>query len=105
MQRVRQSLPYFKEMGWEPTVLAVDEKFIDAYSLDELLLETIPSDIRVIKVKAVKTSVTRKIGIGSLSIRSYYHIKRAGSKLLRSEHFDLVFFSTTAFHVMALGPV
>lgn len=104
MQRVRQSLPYFRENGWEPTVLTVDERFIEAYSVDDLLLKTFPQDIRIIKVPALKASLTRKLGIGSLSLRAFFPMRKQGDALLRSEHFDLVFFSTTAFHVMALGP-
>jgi hypothetical protein len=104
MQRVRQSLPYFKEFGWEPTIITVDEKFVEAYSLDQLLLETFPKDIKIHEVSALKASITRKVGLGSLSIRSFFHIKKKGDALLQAEHFDLIYFSTTAFHVMALGP-
>lgn len=104
MQRVRQSLPYFRQYNWEPVVLTVDEKFVEAYSLDPLLLLTFPSTIEVHKVKALKPSFTRKFGLGSLSARSYLYIKKKGDELLSSEHFDLVYFSTTAFQVMALGP-
>lgn len=104
MQRVRQSLPYLRENGWEPTVLTVDEKYIEAYSVDDLLLQTIPQDITVYKVPALKASITRKLGIGSLSIRAFFSMQKKGDELLRTEKFDLVYFSTTAFHVMALGP-
>jgi hypothetical protein len=104
MQRVRQSLPYFRENGWEPTIITVDEKYIEAYSVDPLLLQTFPQDIKIYKVPALKASITRKLGIGSLSIRSFFQIRKQGDNLLQSEHFDLIFFSTTAFHVMALGP-
>ena len=104
MQRVRQSLPYLRENGWEPTVLTVNEKYVDAYSVDNLLLQTFPQDIRICKVPALKTSFTRKLGIGSLSIRAFFQIRKKGDELLQKEKFDLVYFSTTAFHVMALGP-
>ncbi|HUC83495.1 MAG TPA: glycosyltransferase [Flavisolibacter sp.] len=103
MQRVRMSLPYYKELGWEPVVLCVDEQFVTGFK-DELLSETIPSDIRICRVKALPAHVTARFGVGSLSIRSYYHFKKAGNKLLAAEKFDLVFFSTTLFHVCALGP-
>jgi len=104
MHRVRQGLPYFKQLGWEPVVIAVNEVYTESYSSDELLLQTIPADIEVHRVKALKTKYTRKIGLGSLSMRAYLHIRRKGNELLRKNHFDLVYFSTTAFHVMALGP-
>lgn len=102
MQRVRMSLPYYKEMGWEVEVITVEEKCIEGFR-DELLSETVPGDIRVHRVKAWPVSFTRKLGLSSLSIRSYFHFKRKGSQLLKRKKFDLVFFSTTMFHVCALG--
>ena len=96
------SIPYYKALGWEPVVLCVDDKFVSGYK-DELLNETIPTDIEIHKINAWPEQVTRKFGIGSLSIRSYYHFKKAGTKLLNERKFDLVFFSTTLFHVCALG--
>ena len=104
MQRVRQSLPYFQKYNWQPVVLTVDEQFVEAYSMDPLLLLSFPENIEVHKVKALRSSITRKFGMGSLSMRSYFFIKRKGDELLASRHFDLVYFSTTAFQVMALGP-
>jgi hypothetical protein len=102
MQRVRMSLPYYRDLGWEPVVLCVDDKFVAGYK-DALLNETIPPDLEVHKIKAWPERITRRLGIGSLSLRSYYHFKKAGSKLLRERKFDLVFFSTTLFHVCTLG--
>lgn len=102
MQRVRMSIPYYKSLGWEPVVLCVDDRFVSGYK-DELLSETIPADVEIHKLRAWPERLTRHIGIGSLSLRSYYHFKKAGSKLLGERKFDLVFFSTTLFHVCALG--
>ena len=104
MHRIRQSLPYFKEFGWEPVVLAVDEKYVEAYSTDPLLLHTVPEDIEVHKVAAWETSRARQFGLSNLGIRAYTHLRRKGDELLKKGHFDLVYFSTVAFHVMALGP-
>src|SRR5829696_1204251 len=102
MQRIRMSLPYYKALGWEPVILCVDEKYVTGYK-DHLLNETIPADIDVHKIKAWPEKVTRKLGFGSLSIRSFCNFKKAGNKLLSSQKFDLIFFSTTLFHVCALG--
>jgi hypothetical protein len=103
MQRVRQLLPYLKELGWEAVVIAVDPAYANAYSTDELLLHTVPPDTEIHRVKAWDVKWTRKAGLGSLSMRSYTHIRAKGDELLSSSHFDLVYISTTAFHVMALG--
>lgn len=103
MHRVRQSLPYLEENGWEATVLAVDPDFCDQ-PRDERLLETIPRTVRVERVRAVSSRVTRRLGFGSLAIRAYPFLWRAGTRLLSSSRFDLVFFSTTMFATIGLGP-
>lgn len=83
--------------------MAIDEKFVEAYSTDELLLKSVPTDVRIIKVKAFGIKWTHLLGLGSLSIRSFWFYLRMGDKLLTKEKFDLVYFSTTAFHLLALG--
>ena len=104
MQRVRQCLPFLNELGWQTEVVAVDPECIESYSTDELLSATIPVDVKVHYVKAWDVGKTRKFGMGSLSMRSFFQYRKKGNALLASGKFDLVFFSTTAFHVMALGP-
>lgn len=104
MQRIRHSLPYFYENGWQAEVIAVDPKFIEVYSMDPLLAETIPSDIPVHWVDALAAEKTRRYGLGSLSMRAWFSIRKKGNELLKHQAFDLVYFSTTAFHVMRLGP-
>lgn len=104
MHRVRQSLPYFEQFGWEAEVIAVDTKHVNAYSLDNLLTKTIPPKICVHRVKAWDIIKTRRFGLGALGLRSFFYIRKKGNELLQKKKFDLVYFSTTAFHVMALGP-
>lgn len=103
MQRIRHSLPYFKELGWEAEVIAVATEYVEIYSTDPLLNETLPADIKVHRIKALDVKKTRKYGLGSLSMRSFFTYKKKGNELLRTGNFDLVYFTTTAFHVMALG--
>lgn len=103
MHRVRQCLPYLEENGWRATVLAVHPDYCDQ-PRDDRLLETIPETARVERVRAVDARATRRFGFGSLAIRAYPYLARAGGKLLESGQFDLVFFSTTAFAAIGLGP-
>ena len=104
MHRVRQCLPYLERSGWEAEVVAVEPAYIESYSIDNLLVKTIPNSIKVHYVKAWNVAKTRKFGLGSLSMRSYFQYQKKGNELLSKGSFDLVFFTTTAFHVMALGP-
>ena len=109
-QRVRMSLPYFEEFGWEPTVLAVRPECVEAVA-DSNLEKTIPHNQRVVCTKALPIRWTRRIGLGGLALRSMSYLWGAGNRLFDNSHrlsgraFDLVFFSTTQFPVMILGPI
>ena len=103
MQRVRMSLPYYAENGWEAVVLCVDEAQVEGFR-DPLLNKTIPDNIEIHPVGAFSASWTRKFGLGSLSMRSFFQFRKKGNELLKKKKFDLVFFSTSLFHVVALGP-
>lgn len=102
MHRVRQSLLYFKEMGWEATVVAVEPRFVEM-SEDPILLKTLPPDANIIRIKAFETKTTRKFGLGNLGYRSLLSYCSTCNKLIKKNRFDLVYFSTTAFPVMTLG--
>ncbi|MEJ5992838.1 glycosyltransferase [Pedobacter sp. Du54] len=102
MQRVRMSLPYFENFGWEPQVVTVDSSFVDIV-MDKLLVESVPQHIKIHKVKAFSKKWTSKFGLGSLAIRSLWFYKQYVNQLLNKEHFDLIYFSTTQFPVMILG--
>lgn len=102
-QRVRMALPFLKDFGWEPVVLAVNPAQVEGL-LDPMLAETLPSGLRVVWSEALPVRWTRKASVGSLAYRAGFYLNRAGEKLLRQERFDLIFFSTTVFPTMALGP-
>ena len=102
MQRVRMSLPYFSDLGWEAEVITVDEQYTDVVK-DELLLKSIPTGISIHKVEALDKNWTSKLGLGSLALRSIWFIKKTGNQLLKQKKFDLIYFSTTEFPICILG--
>ncbi len=103
--RVRQMLPYLTENGWSAEIVTVNLNSLEKPILDKDLINTIPSDTVIHYVNAFDYKWTRKIGLGSLSIRSFYHYYKYLGKLLKVNSYDLIFFSTTAFHLLALGPI
>jgi len=103
MHRVRQSLPYFKEMGWYPIVIAVEPEYVEM-SEDPLLLKTFPEDIEIHRVKAWNTKWTRKFGLGNLGYRAWWNTRKFCKKIFKENKIDLVYFSTTMFPIMTLGP-
>jgi len=101
-QRVRMSLPYFRENGWDPTVLAVAAECVET-AVDPLLADNVPPDVPVCRVRALPVRWTRLIGLGNVAYRAWFQLRRAGDRLLQEQKFDLVYFSTTQFVVTALG--
>ena len=104
MQRARMSLPYFREFGWEPSVLAVAGRHVEGI-LEPALVDTLPSDLDVTRVDAWSTSWTRKVGVGNLALRAFAQLASAGWRVIRSRRIDCVYFSTTMFPAMALGRI
>ncbi|MEZ2334125.1 glycosyltransferase [Mucilaginibacter sp. RCC_168] len=102
MQRVRMSLPYFASNGWSVEVVMVDEHYTDI-QIDPLLLQSIPSDIKIHKVKALNKRWTSKLGLGSIALRSLWFYRHKVNRLLKDGKFDLIYFSTTQFPVCILG--
>jgi hypothetical protein len=96
------NLPYFREFGWEPVVLAVDPRQV-AGMHDSRSTSALPTDVSVHRCGALPARLTRLAGLGSLGPRAWLHLRGAGAELLRRERFDLVFFSTTQFLAFTLG--
>lgn len=102
MQRVRLSLSFYKDNGWQPIVLTIDSQYINGVK-DDLLLKTIPKDIKIHKVKAISFNKTSFFGLNNPGIRSIPYLYKKGLEIIRNEDISLVFFSTTSFHVLLLG--
>ena len=102
MHRVRLSLPYYKVFGWEAEIVVVKQQFLDIPK-DQMLLESIPTGLKIHEVNALKKELTSKLGLGSLALRSIYYYKKYVNALLKRKHFDLILFSTTEFPLCVLG--
>ncbi len=104
MQRARLALPHLRALGWETTVLALAPETIERPVLDPLLEQTYPADIRVVRARGLPPGLARALGFGGLWLRAGRALRRAGDALLARERFDLVFFTTTQFDFLRLGP-
>jgi hypothetical protein len=102
MHRVRVSLPYLREFGWNATVLTVAPKYVEG-SQEPRYAEYLPSGTAVTRTYALPARWTRKIGLGNLGLRAFPFLYAAGSNLLARGRFDLVYFSTTVFTAFPLG--
>ena len=104
MQRVRMSLPYYRENGWEPVVLAIDP-IAHGGVREDALLATVPDDIGVHRCRAFSPKWSRRFGVGNLGLRSWLHLFLTGMRIIRREKIDLIFFSNTQFVTFTLGRI
>ena len=101
--RVRMSISWFIQWGWDVTVLAVEPSCTEAPM--DAVLQKVDDPCKVIRVKAFSAAITRKFGLGNLGYRAWWQLKRAGDKLIPQNNYDLIYFSTTVFPAMTLGRV
>lgn len=102
MQRVRMSLPYFKDFGWEASVVTIDSKHAEI-AHDNLLVQSVPDYIKIYYVNALSKKWTSKLGLGSIALRSLRDYRRVVNSILQTNKYDLIYFSTTQFPVCILG--
>jgi len=100
--RVRMYLPFFRQNGWEPSIVYVDPKLVEM-SQDPLLCNDLPNDMQQHVVSARSINISRKIRSRTIAKRCFNQIKNKVDQILSEETFDLVFFSTTAFGLFKLG--
>jgi hypothetical protein len=104
MQRVRMSLPYYQENGWDPVILTVEPADHGGIR-EDALLSTVPAGIIVHRCHAFSLKWTRWLGVGNLGLRCWLQLFFAGRRLIRREKIDLVFFSNTQFVTFTLGRI
>ncbi len=102
IHRVRMSLQFFSDFGWEPLILKINPNEQEGLK-DEDLSRTICDSIQTWQAECFPKVWTRWIGIQSVGLRSFFHLAQLGSEIIKAAKPDLIFFSTTMFHVMFLG--
>lgn len=102
-QRIRMMLAYLSEFGWQADIIAVAPDCVDGKK-DPLLAQTIPEGCRIHWVQTLSLKYARLLGMRTLNWRSLWPIQKKVDQLLNQHSFDMIFFSTTIFPVLSLGP-
>ena len=76
VHRTRLLAKHLPAAGWKPVIICVDETFHEE-ALDQELSKLIPSETEIIKVSAVPIRMTRPIGLGEISIRGWWTLRKA----------------------------
>ncbi len=102
MHRVRMSLPFFGEFGWEPLILKINPEEQEGIK-DTELTKTVPAHIKTWQAGYIPKSWTSWFGLKNVGLRSFLHQGKLGSEIIKIEKPEVIFFSTTMFPVMLLG--
>lgn len=106
MHRVRMLAWYLRQHGWDFEILSPATALQQQVWIDPDAPSFFAPDASVTEAPPMAFAGTlRRAGVRGLSWQALFPIYNAGSRLLREKHFDLVFFSTTAFNLFCLGPI
>ena len=100
--RSRFFTDHLREFGWDPVVIATAPEFYE-WSIDPENERLLRGDYEVIRTAALRSSWTRKLGIGDLGLRSLWHNWRALSALVKRRQVDLLLITVPPFYPMLLG--
>jgi hypothetical protein len=103
VHRARHLAKHLPAAGWHPIVLCVHEDFHEQ-SLDPGLAALVPPDVEIVKVGALPAGLTRRFGVGEISLRAWRPLKRALFQRLDAQPVAAVLITGAPFYPMLLAP-
>lgn len=100
--RIRFFAKYLPEFGWEPVVLTTKSDYYES-AADPENDQLLPDWLKVVRTNALPASLTRKIGMGDLGMRTLLHHWRALTRLHEEKRIDLIFIPVPPNISMVLG--
>jgi len=100
--RIYFFVQHLPEFGWQPIVVTIDPKYYE-WPVDAENEYLLPDSLQVVRTPAFSASLTRKIGIGDLGLRSLWYHWHTASWLCKMNCVDLVFISLPPFFPAVLG--
>ena len=104
MQRARMLAWELPALGWDVEVLAPRASEVRQDVIEPEPDAFFAPDTRIHEVGSMARGVFEALGSRTHSWRTLWPMRQRGSALLRAQRFDLVYFTTTTFVYLALGP-
>ena len=101
VHRARHLAKHLPSFGWRPMVLMVDERLQKA-AVDTPLAALLPADLAIQRIGALPLDPLRRLGIGDVSLRSYFHLRAALARMLAKPRFDVVLMTGPPYYQMTL---
>jgi glycosyltransferase involved in cell wall biosynthesis len=102
VHRARHLARYLPAVGWEPTVLCVDEVH-HTERLDPELAKLLPPGVDIVKVPALPAARMRYFAVGDIGIRAYPYLSRALPKIVAARGIDVVMITGSPFYPFSLA--
>ena len=93
---------HLEKYGWKPIILTIESRYSEE-PCDDLYARMVPISLEVIRTKALPYQWTRKIGIGDLGLRSFWHQYQMAEKVCKTRKIDLLFISSPPWYVLLIG--
>lgn len=103
VHRARHLAKHLPSAGWRPVVLCVDEAHHEE-RLDRDLAMFVPPAMEVIKVGALSSRLTRRVGLGDISIRAWLPLRARLFQILSSQKVDVVLITGSPYYPMLFAP-
>jgi hypothetical protein len=103
VHRSRHLAKHLPAVGWNPIVLCVDEVH-HSERLDPSLDALVPDTLEVIKVPALAARLTRKLGVGDISLRAWWPLRQSLVRLLSTRRVDAILITGAPYYSMLLAP-
>jgi len=100
VHRSRLFAQHLPSMGWDPTVLMVDEKYYEE-KLDTNLEKLVSVNLKIEKAEAFNVTTPRLIG--DIGIRGFFQLYKKAKQIVRRDKIDFVYIPIPSFYVALLG--
>jgi glycosyltransferase involved in cell wall biosynthesis len=102
VHRARHLAKHLPAAGWRPIVLCVDEACHEE-RLDPGLARLVPGSVEIVKARALPPRLTRLAGVGDISLRAWWPLRRALYRLLATRPIGAVLITGSPYYPMLLA--
>ena len=102
VHRARHLANHLSSAGWTPLVVCVDERFYEQEP-DPTLSRLVSPTVEIIKVPALPSSLSRRVGLGDLGLRAWLPLSRRIADLLQGRPIGAVLITGSPFYPMLMS--
>jgi hypothetical protein len=99
VHRCRHLANQLRHFGWSTTTIAVHEDF-HKEAADPFLELLVKQDVDLVKIPALPISMTKWIGLGDLSLRAHFHLRKTMKTILSEREFDVILITGWPYYQM-----